>query len=226
MNFEIKGGNLPVVTVTLISGESMFTESGGMSWMTENIRMETNTKGGLMKGLRRTLAGDSLFMTTYTAEQNNSQISFCSSYPGEIKALTLQKGQSIICQKSSFLAGESTLDVDLYFKKNIGVGFFGGEGFILQKLSGPGTAFVEMDGAMVEYDLAPGEVIKIDQGHIGMFEESVNFDIQAVKGMKNIFLSGEGLFLATLKGPGKVWLQTMPLSRLVQLVASSMPPRG
>lgn len=226
MKYEIKGGNLPVVTVTLDNGESMFTESGGMSWMSENIRMETNTKGGVLKGLRRSLAGDSLFMTTYTAEQGNSQISFCSSYPGEIKALTLQKGQSIICQKHSFLAGESGLDVDMYFKKNIGVGFFGGEGFILQRLSGPGTAFIEMDGAMVEYDLAPGEVIKIDQGHIGMFEESVGFDIQAVKGMKNIFLSGEGLFLATLKGPGKVWLQTMPLSRLVQLVASSLPPRS
>jgi uncharacterized protein (AIM24 family) len=139
-------------------------------------------------------------MTTYTAEQNNSQISFCSSYPGEIKALTLQQGQSIICQKHSFLAGESSLDVDMYFKKNIGVGFFGGEGFILQKISGPGTAFIELDGSIMEYDLAAGEVLKIDQGHIGMFEESVSFDIQAVKGMKNIFLSGEGLFLATLKG--------------------------
>lgn len=226
MKYEIKGGNLPVVIVTLEQGESLFTESGGMSWMTDNVKMETNTKGGLLKGLRRSLAGDSLFMTTYTAERGNSQIAFCSSYPGEIKALTLPEGQSIICQKHSFLAGESTLDVDMYFKKNIGVGFFGGEGFILQKITGPGTAFVELDGSIMEYDLAPGEILKVDQGHIGMFEESVGFDIQAVKGMKNIFLSGEGLFMATLKGPGKVWLQTMPLSKLVQLVSSSLPPQN
>ncbi|AFA47156.1 TIGR00266 family protein [Acetobacterium woodii] len=226
MKYEIKGDNLPVVIVTLENGEAIFTESGGMSWMSEHIKMETNTKGGLIKGLRRSLSGDSLFMTTYTAERENSQIAFCSSFPGEIKAITLQAGQSIICQKRSFLAGAATLDVDMYFKKNIGVGIFGGEGFILQRISGPGTVFVEMDGALMEYDLAPGQVMKVDQGHIGMFEESVSFDIQAVKGMKNIFLSGEGLFLATLKGPGKAWLQTMPLSNLVQLISASLPPKS
>jgi uncharacterized protein (TIGR00266 family) len=223
MQYEIKGGNLPVVLVSLDRGESVFTESGGMSWMTEGMRMETNTKGGLLKGLRRSLSGDSLFMTTYTSEKEASHIAFCSDFPGEIKALPLKKGEAIICQKKSFLAGESTLDVDMYFKKKIGVGFFGGEGFILQKLSGPGMAFVEMDGSIIEYDLAPGEILKVDQGHVGMFEESVSFDITSVKGMKNILLSGEGLFLATLKGPGKVWLQTMPVSKLIDLVSASMP---
>jgi len=223
MKYEIKGGNLPVVLVTMARGESVFTESGGMSWMTDGIKMDTNTKGGILKGLRRSLSGDSFFMTTYTAEKETTEIAFCSDFPGEIKALTLAKGQSIICQKKSFLAGESTLDVDMYFKKNIGVGFFGGEGFILQKISGPGTAFVEMDGSIMEYDLANGEVLKVDQGHVGMFEESVSFDIVSIKGMKNIFLSGEGLFLATLRGPGKVWLQTMPLSNLINLVNASLP---
>lgn len=223
MKYEIKGGNLPVVLVTMNRGESVFTESGGMSWMTDGIKMDTNTKGGILKGLRRSLSGDSFFMTTYTAEQEATEIAFCSDFPGAIKALTLAKGQAIICQKKSFLAGESTLDVDMYFKKNIGVGFFGGEGFILQKISGPGTAFVEMDGSIMEYDLAKGEVLKVEQGHVGMFEESVSFDIVAIKGMKNIFLSGEGLFLATLRGPGKVWLQTMPISNLIDLVTSSLP---
>jgi uncharacterized protein (TIGR00266 family) len=226
MNYEIKGGNLPVALVTLEKGESMFTESGGMAWMSEHVAMETNTKGGLFKGLKRSLAGDSLFMTTYTAEKANSQIAFTSCFPGEIKAISLQGGQSIICQKHSFLAGESTLDVDMYFKKNLGVGLFGGEGFILQKVSGPGTCFLEFDGSVMEYDLAPGEVMKVDQGHIGMFQETVSFDIQMVKGVKNIFLSGEGMFLATLKGPGKVWLQTMPLNNLVQLISASLPQKG
>lgn len=223
MKYEIKGGNLPVVLVTMDQGESLFTESGGMSWMTDGIKMETNTKGGLLKGLRRTLSGDSLFMTTYTAQQENRHIAFCSDFPGEIKALTLAKGESIICQKKSFLAGESTLDVDMYFKKNMRVGFFGGEGFILQRISGPGTAFVEMDGSVMEYDLAPGEVLKVEQGHVGIFEESVSFDIVTVKGVKNVFLSGEGLFLATLKGPGKVWLQTMPISKLIDLMSQRLP---
>ncbi|KNZ40279.1 TIGR00266 family protein [Acetobacterium bakii] len=223
MKYEIKGGNLPVVLVTMEPGESVFTESGGMSWMTDGIKMDTNTKGGLLKGFKRSLTGDSLFMTTYTAEKNNSHIAFCSDFPGEIKAVTLAKGESIICQKKSFLAGESSLDVDMYFKKNIGVGFFGGEGFILQKISGPGTVFLEMDGSIMEYDLAPGELLKVEQGHIGIFEESVSFDIISVKGMKNILLSGEGLFLATLRGPGKIWLQTMPLSKIIGLVTASMP---
>jgi uncharacterized protein (TIGR00266 family) len=226
MNYEIKGGNLPVVLVNLDAGEAIFTESGGMSWMSDGIKMETNTKGGLLKGLRRSISGDSLFMTTYTSGRSGGHIAFTSSFPGEIKALTLQQGQTIICQKRAFLAAETSLDLDMYFKKSLGVGLFGGEGFILQKLTGPGTAFVELDGSVMEYNLAPGEIMKVDQGHIGMFEESVSFEIETVKGVKNMFLSGEGVFLATLKGPGKVWLQTMPLSRIVDLIAMSMPSKG
>jgi uncharacterized protein (TIGR00266 family) len=225
MKYEIKGGNLPVAVVDLDAGESVFTESGGMSWMSENIKMETNTKGGVLKGLKRSLAGDSFFMTTYTAEKSGGHIAFTSSFPGEIKAIDLNGGKSLICQKDSFLAGTEGLDVDMYFKKKLGAGLFGGEGFILQKLSGSGTAFIELDGSVMEYDLAPGQVMKVDQGHIGMFEESVAFDITTVKGVKNVLLGGEGMFLATLKGPGKVWLQTMPLSRLVGLVAMSMPTK-
>lgn len=225
MKFEIKGDNLPVVICTLEKGESIFTESGGMSWMTDNFDMNTNTRGGMLKGLGRKLAGESLFMTTYTCNKGPGEIAFASSFPGKIMSIELVKGQSIICQKRGFLAATEGVTIEMHFRKRLGAGFFGGEGFILQKITGPGTAFIEMDGSVIEYDLNPEQTLKVDQGNIGMYEPTVDFDIARVKGLKNILFSGEGLFLATLKGPGKVWLQTMPFSNLANQVISMMPKK-
>jgi len=223
MEYEIQGGNLPVVLCTLQAGDSMYTESGGMSWMTTNIGMETNMKGGLMKGLARKLAGESLFMTTYSCQQGQGLISFSSSFPGEIRAIKLEDGQSLICQKKSFLAAEGSVTLEMHFRKRLGVGLFGGEGFILQKITGPGMAFVEMDGSVIEYDLQAGQVLKVDTGHVAMFEPTVNFDIQMVKGFSNVLFGGEGLFLGTLTGPGKVWLQTMPFENLANEIIARVP---
>jgi len=223
MEYQIQGGNLPVVLCTLQAGDSMYTESGGMSWMTTNIGMETNMKGGLMKGLARKLAGESLFMTTYSCQQGQGLIAFSSSFPGEIRAIKLEAGQSLICQKRSFLAAEGSVTLEMHFRKRLGVGLFGGEGFILQKITGPGMAFVEMDGSVIEYDLQAGQVLKVDTGHVAMFDPTVNFDIQTVKGFSNVLFGGEGLFLGTLTGPGKVWLQTMPFENLANEIIARVP---
>lgn len=223
MKYEIRGGQLPIVICTLDKGETMFTESGGMAWMTAGIGYDTNTKGGLGKGLGRMLAGESLFMTTYGATEDNQEIAFASSFPGKIMALELKPGESYIVQKKAFLAAESSVSVEMFFRKKIGAGLVGGEGFILEKITGPGVCFVEIDGDVVERDLAPGEVLQIDQGHLAMYEPTVNFDITTVKGLKNMFFSGEGIFLGKLVGPGKVYLQTMPFSNLVDEIAKRLP---
>lgn len=226
MEYQIKGGNLPVVVCNLEPGETMFTESGGMAWMSSNIKMNTNMEGGLFGGLARKLSGESFFMTSYTCIENKGFISFASSFPGEIKALELEAGQSIICQKRAFLAAERSIKLEMHFRKQLGAGFFGGEGFILQRITGPGVAFFELDGAVVEYLLEPGEQIKVDTGHIAMFEPSVKFDVSMVKGFKNIMFGGEGLFLSTLTGPGRVWLQTMPFINLVGQIIPYVPNNG
>lgn len=223
MKYEIKGGQLPVAICTLDRGETMFTESGGMAWMSAGMSYETNTKGGLGKGLGRMLAGESLFMTTYAANADNQEIAFASSFPGKIMALELKPGETVIVQKKAFLAAESSVSVEMHFNKKLGAGLLGGEGFILQKITGPGVCFLEIDGDVVEKDLAPGEVLQIDQGHLAMFEPTVNFDITTVKGVKNMFFGGEGLFLGKLVGPGKVYLQTMPFSNLINEIASRLP---
>lgn len=223
MKYEIVGGQLPVVICTLDKHEKMFTESGGMCWMDDGFDMESNTRGGIMKGLGRAFSGESIFMTTYTSSNDQSEIAFGSSFPGKIVPLTLADGESIIIQKTAFLAAENTVQLSTFFRKKLGVGFFGGEGFILQKVQGPGTVFLEIDGDIVEKELSAGELIKVDQGYVAMFEESVEFDITTVKGLKNKFLSGEGFFLGTLKGPGKVWLQTMPFSVLADRIIDIVP---
>lgn len=223
MNYEIKGGALPVVIMKLNRGESVFTESGGMGWMSEDIEMSTNMEGGLFGGIARKLAGESLFMTTYTSNKDSSTIAFPSSFPGKIIPVELGSGQSVICQKKTFLCAEREVKLEMHFRKKLGAGVFGGEGFILQKISGPGMAFMEIDGDVVEYNLAPGEVMKVDTGHVAMFEPTVSFDIEMLKGFKNMFFGGEGLFLARLKGPGKVWLQTMPIMNLAREIIPFIP---
>lgn len=223
MRYEIVGGQLPVVVCKVDKGEKIYTESGGMCWMDDGFDMDSNTRGGLLKGLGRAMSGESIFMTTYMSDHDDAEIAFGSSFPGKIVPLTLRDGETKIIQKTAFLAAEDSVKLELHFRKKLGAGFFGGEGFILQKMTGPGTAFLEIDGDVVEKELAPGEMIKVDQGYIAAFEESVTFDITTVKGLKNKFLSGEGFFLATLKGPGKVWLQTMPFSVLADRIIDVVP---
>lgn len=185
--------------------------------------MDSNTRGGLLKGLGRAMSGESIFLTTYTSSQDDAEIAFGSSFPGKILPVALEPGKTLIVQKHAFLAAEDGVNLQAHFRKKLGTGFFGGEGFVLQKLTGNGMAFLEIDGDIIEKTLAPGETLQVDQGYIAGFEESVQFDITTVKGLKNKFFSGEGLFLATLSGPGKIWLQTMPFSVLADRIISLVP---
>lgn len=223
MNYQIKGDNLPVVICQLSQGETIVSEAGAMGWMTDSITMDTNMKGGFLGGIGRVFSGESLFLNTFTCQSTVGMVAFPSSFPGRIVAKQLTAGQSIICQKSAFLAGESTLDLKIHFRKKLGSGFFGGEGFILQRITGPGTAFLELDGHIEEYNLAPNQKLIVDTGHVAVFDSTVEFDIQMVKGFKNILFGGEGLFLTTLTGPGKVYLQTMPIQNMAGRIASYLP---
>ncbi len=225
MKYEVWGGMLPAVTLGLESGESIYTQSGGMSWMTDQIEMTTNTKGGLMKGIGRMFSGESLFMATYTSQAPNQQITIASSVPGEIKKFEISANYSIIAQKRAFLC--ATPGVELKpFVTNIKGGFFGGEGFVLQQYIGQGLVFCELDGSIREMELAPGQKLVIDTGNIAAWESTVTYSSQMVKGFKNILFGGEGLFLTTLTGPGKIWLQTMSLSELAKSLLPYMPTSG
>ena len=226
MRFEIKGDVLPSVDVYLETGESVYTESGGMAWMRGDIAMETSTRGGLLAGLGRSLAGESLFMTTYSCKSSTGMITFTPEAPGRILPFELAAGQSLICQKDAFMAAQESVTLEMFFRKRLGVGLFGGEGFILEKITGPGIVFLEIAGDVREYELAQGEVMRVDPGHIALYEPTIDYDIAAVRGLKNVLFAGEGLFLATLKGPGKVWLQSMPLSNLAAKIRKYIPTKG
>lgn len=226
MQTTIRGTTMQVLDVQLEPGESLYTESGGMAWMSPNIEMQTSTRGGVLKGLGRMLAGESLFLTTYTCASGSGLISFANEFPGKILPLNLAAGESRICQKDAFLCATESVDLSMHFRKKLGAGFFGGEGFIMQKLTGPGEAWVEISGEITEYALTAGQQLRVDPGHIAMFEPTVNYDVTMVKGVKNMFFGGEGLFLATVTGPGKVWLQSMPLSNLAGKIASRLPRKG
>ena len=221
MNYKIVGNVVPSVEVSLSRGESMFTQSGGMFYQTEGIRMDTNTRGGLLKGIGRMFAGESMFMATYTATQD-AKIAFASTVPGSILPIDVSNG-SFTIQKGAFLAAESSVELKTTFNKKLGTGFFGGEGFILQELRGRGMAFLEIDGDAIEMDLAPGEVIKIDTGNLVGFEDSVRYEVETVKGLGNVFFGGEGLFLTKLTGPGKIVLQTMDMNEFALRVGTYIP---
>ncbi|MDR2966524.1 MAG: TIGR00266 family protein [Methanobacteriaceae archaeon] len=218
MKYKIEGGAFPVVICDLDQGERMVTEGGGMAFMSSQMKMETSTGGGLMKGLARTLSGESMFLNYYTAEAPGQSIGFASSFPGNIIPIKLNGTNTIIAQKTAFLASEEGVEISTHFRKSLATGFFGGEGFILQKFSGEGMVFLEIDGDTLEYNLEAGEKMIIDQGHLAAMDESVEFDIQRVKGVKNMLFGGEGLFLANVTGPGRVWVQTMPLSNFVNTI--------
>ena len=210
MQYELKGGAFPVVVCRLSSGESMITEKGSMVWMTPNMEM-TTTGGGIGKMFSKALTGESMFQNIYTA-RGEGMITFGSSFPGQILPMEVTPGKSFILQKSAFLASEAGVQLSMHINQKLGAGFFGGEGFIMQKLTGNGIAFAEVDGELVEYTLAPGEQLVVDTGYVMGFELSVSMNIQQVKGLKNMVLGGEGLFNTVLTGPGKIWLQTMPIS--------------
>jgi uncharacterized protein (TIGR00266 family) len=223
MQYEIKGDVMPMLEVTIQQGEAIYTESGGMAWMTEGIDMATSGRGGIGKMLGRALAGESLFLTTYTCRAPRATIVFTPEAPGHILPVPLQAGHSIIAQKDAFMCAEDSVTLEMHFRKRLGAGLFGGEGFILQKLTGPGMAFVEIAGEVRQYQLQAGQVMKVDPGHIAMYEPTVDYDVQMVKGVTNMLFGGEGLFLATLRGPGRVWLQTMPLANLAASIRRYIP---
>ena len=201
----------------------MITERGSMSWMSPNMKMETTTGGGLGKALGRMFAGEAMFQNRYTAQGGPGMIAFASSFPGSIRAVDIDPQHPIVVQKSGFLASESGVDLSIFFQKKAAAGFFGGEGFILQKLSGHGTAFLEIDGSAVEYDLAPGQQIVIDTGNLAMIDATCSVDVRTVKGVKNVLFGGEGLFNTVVTGPGRVVLQTMPISNFAMSIASILP---
>ncbi len=218
MEAKIVGDMLPAVVCKLKKGESVITENGGMSWMDDGIQMKTTTNGGIMKGIGRAFAGESIFMNMYTSDKDDSEIAFSSSFPGQILEFDLKEGETIIAQKRAFLCSETTVDIKMQFRKKLGAGFFGGEGFIMQKITGPGKVYLEIDGNVIKRELSEGEKIKVDNGYVAAMTQDVKLDIETVKGVKNILFGGEGLFVTTLKGPGTVYLQTMPVSKLASLL--------
>ncbi len=226
MKYEIKGNSFPVLICTLEQNEAMITEGGGMSWMSPNMLMETTSSGGLGKMLGRMVTKESLFQNRYTAINGQGTIAFASSLPGEINVLELAPGKEYICQKSAFLASTAGVELSVHFRKNLGSGLFGGEGFIMQKLSGNGLAFIEIDGSAVRYNLAPGQQLIVDTGHLVMMSSTCQMDVQTVKGFKNVVFGGEGLFNTVVTGPGEVVIQTMPISKLAGSLAPYMPTSG
>lgn len=223
MRYEIKGETLPVVICELENGERMITEGGGMSWMSPNMKMETTTNGGVGKAIGRMFSGEKMFQNIYTAQGGPGMIAFASSFPGSIRAFRICPGQEMIFQKSAFLAGEAGINLSVFFNKKIGAGLFGGEGFIMQRLTGNGTAFAEFDGHVVEYELQPGQQIVVDTGHLAAMTGGCRMEIVSVPGVKNMLFGGEGFFNTVITGPGHVWLQTMPISNVAGALRTYLP---
>lgn len=222
MKYSIEGASLPVVICELEAEETMITEKGAMSWMTPNMKMETSG-GGAGKMLGRMFSGESLFQNRYTSQGGAGQIAFASSFPGSILAFEIAPGKEIICQKSAFLASEAGVELSVAFQKKLGSGFFGGEGFIMQRLSGNGMAFVEIDGHVKEYTLEAGQTMVIDTGYLAAMENTCTMDIVTVKGLKNKLLGGEGFFNTVVSGPGKIYIQTMPVNQMADTLRPFFP---
>lgn len=224
MRYNITGEPMPVVICDVEANESMITEKGSMVWMSPNMNMETSA-GGIGKAFGRMFSGESMFQNVYTAKGGPGMIAFASSFPGSIRAVDIDPQHPIVVQKSGFLASEAGVELSIFFQKKGMAGFFGGEGFILQKLSGHGTAFLEIDGSAVEYDLQPGQQIVIDTGNLAMMDATCTVDVQGVKGVKNMLFGGEGLFNTVITGPGRVVLQTMPISNFAGAIAALLPSK-
>lgn len=223
MKYEIFGGSFPAVTVTLDKDEQVFTQAGALAWGDEDIEMKTEMEGGFLKSVGRAFSGASLMFVTHTAKRDNSKITFSASFPGTIKEFMVDDAHQYYAQKSAFLLADPGVDIDATVNKNFWAGLLGGEGFILQKFTGNGSLLAEIDGSIQEVDLAPGQTIKIDTGHIALFESTVSYNIEAVKGVSNALFGGEGLFLTTLTGPGKVWLQTLTAQEMAKKLKPYIP---
>lgn len=224
MKYQIKGEPMPVVICQLEQNERVTCESGAMSWMSPNMQMQT-VGGGAGKVLGRMFSGENAFQNRYTAQGGPGMIAFASSFPGSIRAVEITPDHPIICQKKAFLASTAGVELSVHFQKKLGAGFFGGEGFVMQKLSGQGIAFLEIDGSTMEYNLAPGQQMVLDTGYLAMMEASVQVDVQTVKGIKNMMLGGEGMFNTVVTGPGKITLQTMPIAGFVGLISGLLPKK-
>jgi uncharacterized protein (TIGR00266 family) len=225
MEFQLSGTVMQTVAIELAAGETIYSQTNAMAWMSDTIAMDTHTGGGLFAGIKRSLSGGSLFITDFTARAPG-HISFAPRFPGTILARRLAAGESLICRKETFLCAEKSVALEIAWQQRIGAGIFGGEGFILQKVTGPGTVWLDLSGEVVERTLAPGERLLVHAGHVGIQESSVQFDIQIVPGFRNILFGGEGLFLATLTGPGKVWMQSMPIMNLAEEIGRYLPQAG
>lgn len=223
MQYDISGTVMQTLSITLSSGESVFAQTHGMAWMTDRIEMQTHTGGGLFAGLKRAFGGGSFFITDYTAANGPGEVAFAPRFPGQIIAVKLAANQSLVCRKETFLCAETGVTLDIVLQQRLGAGFFAGEGFILQRVTGPGTVFLDLSGEVVERTLGAGERLRVHAGHIGMQEPTVSTDISMVRGFRNVIFGGEGLFLATLTGPGKIWLQSMPVMNLAEEIARYLP---
>lgn len=224
MKYSIEGEPMPVVICELDGGEMMVTESGAMSWMSPNMEMKT-VGGGIGKMFGRMMSGESLFLNTYTSQNGPGTIAFASSFPGCIRAFEINPGADIVCQKSAFLASTAGVELSTFFQKRLGAGFFGGEGFIMQKLSGQGMAFVEFDGYIKEYQLQPGQQMVVDTGYLAAMDSSCSITIQKVPGVKNMLFGGEGVFNTVVTGPGRVFLQSMPISQMAGVLRPFLPSK-
>lgn len=225
MKYQIKGEPMPVVIFQLEDGESVICESGAMSWMSPNLEMETSG-GGAGKVFGRMFSGEGMFQNRYTARKGAGMIAFASKFPGDIRAVEITRDSPVICQKGAFLASTEGVELSVAFQQKFSTGLFGGEGFIMQKLSGNGTAFIEIDGSTIEYNLEHGQQMLIDTGYLAMMDATVKMEIQKIKGLKNVMLGGEGLFNTLVTGPGRVVIQTMPISGFAAFIASLLPRKS
>ncbi|RPJ41062.1 MAG: TIGR00266 family protein [Chloroflexi bacterium] len=222
--FKIVGSVMQALMIQINRGQALYSETGSLSWMTDGVHMDTNLGGkGLMGAISRVVTGESLFVVNYTADRDQQLVTFSSEFPGKIIPVHLAQGQAIIAQKDTMLVAEKSTNMSVVLQRRLGAGLFGGEGFILQRFEGPGTFFGALDGEIVEYTLAPGQRLLVDTGHVAMFEPTVTYDVQVVKGIKNLLFGGEGLFFVSLTGPGRIWLQTMPMSKLAGAIRQYLP---
>lgn len=222
MNFEIKGDNFPVLICNLNEGESIANQQGAMSWMSPNMKMSTNAGGSIGKFFSRAFTGESVFQNVYTAEKGPGMIAYSSSFPGTILPIEISSTRTIVAQKTAFLASEMGVNFEVFFQKKFGAGFFGGEGFIMQKFTGNGMLFLEVNGSLIEYDLAPNQSMLVDTGYLAAADATISIDIESVKGIGNALLGGEGLFNTRITGPGHVWIQTMPMSQFASSLSKYM----